>query len=48
MPNIIYTFPAELALTTADTIYVSVTNLETKASPASDFTGYATISYVTV
>ena len=47
-PNIIYTFPAELALTTADTIYVSVTNLETKASPASDFDGYATITYATV
>jgi len=47
-PNIIYTFPAELALTTADTIYVQVTNLELKASPASDFDGYATISYVTV
>ena len=45
MPNIDFKFPGELALTTADTIYVSVTNLEKVASPTSDFTGYATISY---
>ena len=48
MPNVDFKFPAELALTSSDTIYVSVTNLETAASPASDFTGYATISYITV
>lgn len=47
-PNIQHTFPAEIALTSSDTIYVQVTNLEKVASPVSDFSGYATISYVTV
>ena len=47
-PNVDFEFSSELELTALDTIYISVTNLETVASPTSDFTGYATISYVTV
>jgi len=45
-PNVDFKFPGEVALTSSDTIYVSVTNLEKVASPQSDFTAYATISYV--
>ena len=44
-PNIDHTFPAEVPLDSSQTIYVEVTNLEKVASPQSDFTGYATISY---
>jgi len=42
-PNVEFVFPNGLDIAVTDSIKVTCTNLENKASPASDFTGYGTI-----
>lgn len=42
-PNVEFVFPEGLNIASGSSIVISCTNLENKASPASDFAGYGTI-----